>query len=122
MRRFATELLSTRGIRLSFESSGDARLRLNADVRRNAFLIFKETINNVVRHASATAVTVEVTLEPRRVHMVVCDDGCGFDTTTLASGHGLRSLDRRASSLGGSLAVVSSAGAGTRVSITLPVT
>ena len=40
--------------------SGDASPALNADVRRHVFLIFKEILNNIVRHADATTVTVAV--------------------------------------------------------------
>ena len=44
------------GVQLRFESSGDASPRLTADVRRHVFLIFKEILNNVVRHADARTV------------------------------------------------------------------
>ena len=43
------------------------------------FLIFKEILNNVVRHADATTVTVAVTIASRQLHLTVTDDGRGFD-------------------------------------------
>jgi signal transduction histidine kinase len=56
------------------------------------------------------------------LHVVVIDDGGGFDVTSPSEGQGLRSLERRASSLGGSLQVTSSSGSGTRVTFSVPVT
>ena len=103
-----------------FKSSGDASPRLTADVRRHVFLMFKEILNNVVRHADATVVRIEVTVAARQLHFVVTDDGRGFDTARAAEGQGLRSLQRRASSLGGLLQVTSSPGTGTRVTFTCP--
>ena len=62
MRRLAYELLGNGGVQLDFRSSGDASPRLTADVRRHVFLIFKEILNNVVRHAGATVVRIEVSV------------------------------------------------------------
>jgi signal transduction histidine kinase len=120
MRRVAYDLLGTAGVQLRFESSGDATLRLSADVRRHVFLMFKETLNNVVRHAGATVVCVQVTVGARQLRVVVTDDGRGFDTARNTEGQGLRNLERRTSSLGGSLQVTSSPGTGTRVALRVP--
>jgi signal transduction histidine kinase len=121
MRRVANELLGAAGVQLWFDSSGDASPALNADVRRHAFLIFKEILNNVVRHADATTVTVAVTIASRQLHLTVTDDGRGFDVAAHREGQGLRSMQRRATVLGGSMGVTSAPGTGTRVTLTLPV-
>ena len=121
LRRVAHERLSTSGVHLRFESAGDASPHLNADVRRQVFLIFKEILNNIVRHANATAVHVDLTVAPRELHLRVTDDGCGFDPAGTAEGHGLRSMQRRASSLRGAIEVTSRHGTGTCVTLTVPV-
>jgi len=120
MRRLAYDLLGSIGIQLQFTSSADGHPRLNADVRRHVFLMFKEILNNVVRHANATVVRVEVTIRPRQLLVLVTDDGRGFDTSGTPEGHGLRSLDRRATNLGATLQVTSSPGSGTRVTVMVP--
>jgi signal transduction histidine kinase len=112
--------MSSWGVQLRFDSSGDASSHLNADLRRHVFLIFKEILNNIVRHADATTVHVEVILAPRQLHLAVTDDGRGFDMAGAAEGQGLRSMQRRASSLGGALEVTPSPGTGTRVTLILP--
>ena len=121
MRQVANELLDVRGIQLRFKASGDARPPLAADVRRHVFLIFKELLNNVVRHSDATTVTVNVTVDSGVLQVSVSDDGQGFDRAGATSGHGLRSMQRRASDLGGSLDVVSQPGTGTRAHLILPI-
>jgi signal transduction histidine kinase len=121
MRRVAHEFLGSAGIRLQFTSSGDASPRLTADLRRHVVLIFKEILTNVVRHAGATVVRIDVAVGPRQLRFGVTDDGRGFDVASRPEGQGLRSLERRASSLGGSLQVTSSPGSGTRVTLNVPV-
>jgi signal transduction histidine kinase len=121
MRRFAYELLGSRGLHLEFTTSGDASPRLSADVRRQAFLSFKEILNNVVRHSEATVVQVEVTVTAQQLEFVVIDNGRGFDQSREAEGQGLRSLERRTSSLGGVLRITSSPGRGTQVVFCVPV-
>jgi ligand-binding sensor domain-containing protein len=122
MRHVAHEFLGSAGVQLHFTSSSDASPRLSADLRRHVILTFKEILNNVVRHAGATVVRIDVTVGTRQLHVVVIDDGGGFDVTSPSEGQGLRSLERRASSLGGSLQVTSSSGSGTRVTFSVPVT
>jgi len=120
MRRLANELLGADGLQLRFESSGDTARGLDADVRRHTFLVFKEILHNVVRHADAHLVRIEVTIAPHELRLMVTDDGRGFDTAVAAEGQGLRNMSRRSASLGGSLDVISSPGRGTSVTLTLP--
>jgi glucose-6-phosphate-specific signal transduction histidine kinase len=62
--------------------------------------------NNIVRHAGATGVTIEVTIGAQQLRVTVSDDGRGVDTSTAAEGQGLRNMLRRCGSLGGSLDVM----------------
>jgi signal transduction histidine kinase len=121
MRQFANELLDVHGINVQFEASGDARPQLATELRRHVFLIFKELLNNVVRHANATTVTVKVTVAPKELQLWVTDDGRGFQRAGATPGHGLRGMQRRATELGGSLDVASQPGAGTRAHVVLPI-
>src|SRR6185436_2200287 len=74
MRRLASDVLAVNGIDFSFDAS-EERLALGADVRREVFLAFKETLNNVVRHADCRR--VEIALRPEGPWLVlsVRDDG-----------------------------------------------
>jgi len=121
MRRLAAEVLGARGLPFRFETAGEETDRhLGADVRREVFLVFKESLNNAVRHSHCTEVTIELRLEGSRLVLTVADDGQGFDAAQRGEGQGLRSMRRRAGSLGGTLEVVSREGGGTKVTLTVP--
>ena len=119
MRRLASELLSSRDIAFTFDVDGDADLTVAAEIRRNLFLAFKETLNNIVRHADSRNVAIQLRLDRGQLSFEVHDDGRGFDDTR-ASGHGLTSLKRRAERLGGTVFVTSSLGQGTNVVMSVP--
>ena len=120
MRRLANEMLPPRGITLQFRISGDANIAVGAGVKREVFLVFKEALNNIVRHARCSEVEVLLRIEGPRLHLAVSDDGIGFAQTFDGAGNGLRSMRHRAATLGGTLEIASGPGQGTRVLLTVP--
>ncbi len=85
----------------------------------------QEAIRNVVSHASATAVRVEISVGENGVDVMVDDNGRGFDVDEAAQrsmgGHvGLRALGGLLADAGGTFEVLSSKGTGTRVAATVP--
>jgi signal transduction histidine kinase len=95
-------------------------MRVNADVRRELFLVFKEAVNNVVRHSGCANAEVALQVDGRRITLSVGDDGCGFDEPGGDHGQGLASMRKRAEKLGGTLLVRSRAGAGTTLILRAP--
>ncbi|WP_193314601.1 histidine kinase [Georgenia ruanii] len=82
-----------------------------------------EALHNAVKHASATAATLTLTLSPRRLELAVVDDGRGFDTATVRPGtHGQQTMRERARLCDGDLRVTSVPGSGTSVVAVLPLT
>lgn len=119
MRRLADDLLTAQGIEFAFELTGaDPDHALAAGVRRQVYLVFKEALNNVVRHAACTRVRIALRVEHGVLSLRVEDNGRGFDPATARPGEGLASLRARATTLGGTLAV--HADAGTSVELTVP--
>jgi two-component system sensor histidine kinase DesK len=92
----------------------------DTDPRYRALLawVLRESVTNVVRHANATTVSVE--LGPNG--LVVADDGAGFEATGGREGNGLRGMRERVSAAGGTLELSPdhSGGPGTRVEVVLP--
>jgi signal transduction histidine kinase len=119
MRRLASDLLSSHDLAFTFEVHGLPDVSMTAEVRRDVFLAFKETLHNVVRHARCHTVAIDVRLEGGRVGFTVRDDGRGFDVSD-TEGHGLTSVRRRADRLGGTLAITSQPGRGTTVELFVP--
>jgi signal transduction histidine kinase len=121
MRRFASDVFAARETGLIFRVPGpEQQLKVGADVRRQVFLIFKEAINNVVRHAECATVEVELSVEAQNFALTVRDDGCGFDVNAAGEGNGLASMRMRAQLLGGELHLDSNAGQGTTLILRAP--
>lgn len=120
MRWFAGETLSGCGVILHFSTSEEGRdLRLAVDTRRQVFLIFKESVNNIVRHAEAGYAKVGLKVDQNWLVLEVADDGCGFDGGR-CGGHGLHNMAERARTMGGSLEVRSRPGCGTLLVLRIP--
>ena len=90
--------------------------------RRDLFLMVKEMLYNVIRHAEAQHAFVTIWVEADMLHLTVRDDGRGFDPAKDQSqpGNGLRSMQKRADSLNGNLIIDSQPGAGTTLSFQCP--
>lgn len=120
MRRTASEILPAAGIEFTFRAPAGHALRLGPDTRRQVFLMFKETLNNIVRHAKCSRAAIGLTLEGSSLALVIADSGDGFDPHQVSGGNGLVSLHRRARALGGEIVVSSRRGEGTTVTIKIP--
>jgi signal transduction histidine kinase len=94
--------------------------RWGMQARRQAFLIFKEALANIVRHARATRVELSLSCGPDAVELAICDNGCGFDIGSGAGGMGLASMRERARSFRARLDIESGPGRGTRVCLRCP--
>lgn len=120
MRRFAIEVLSARDIDLVFDAPENADgIRLDLDTRRQIHLIFKEVVNNCVRHSHCSGVRIVVKVDPAYISLSVTDNGKGFDIDKAAEGNGLASIATRAKSIGGSLEIISDLN-GTSVNLQVP--
>ncbi len=96
---------------------------LDAELATALFSIFRETLTNVTKHASATRVAVLLDIEQDEVCLMVTDDGRGMTEDDLhkAASFGLRGMRERARHLGGEVTVEGKPGAGTVVRVMLPI-
>ncbi|MGH9002392.1 MAG: sensor histidine kinase, partial [Acidimicrobiia bacterium] len=97
--------------------------RISPAVERHLFRVVQEALSNVVRHASAPHVRIEMQVTGDAVTVVVGDDGVGFDPEARAIAArrlGLTSMRERVESLGGRFEVVSAPGQGTTVTAEVP--
>lgn len=93
---------------------------LDGQVRHELLMAVKESLNNIVRHATATQVEFGMGVMDGKLEIVISDDGKGFDVGAHGDGHGLKNLKARLTNLGGNCEVFSSSGQGTTVTIRLP--
>lgn len=129
MRRFASDILSARGISLEFNTPSFApEIPLGANARREVFLIFKESLTNIVKHSGATQIQIEFGFAADLLTLKIVDNGKGFDPLNVPTGlfadqkggHGILSMKKRAAELNGEFAIDSKAGTGTVISFQLP--
>jgi two-component sensor histidine kinase/streptogramin lyase len=122
MRGFATDIFTSRNIEFNFRAPGhDLELKLGPDLRRDVFLIFKEAVNNAVRHSGCSKVEIETKLAGASLLLRVSDNGKGFKITDAGEGNGLVSMRRRAESMNGKLEIDSTVGEGTSVTLRAPI-
>lgn len=97
-------------------------VELPALVEEGLYRIAQEALNNILKHAAATTVTVRLNVNSEWAKLAVIDNGRAFDLANLSNGGGLglTSMRERAEQLGGSLTIYSQPGEGTRVEAKVP--
>jgi signal transduction histidine kinase len=122
----AIEWLVTRtrqrsGLPCELSLSVDASVPIGHDVATVAFRMVQESLTNAVRHANARRLSVALEVDGERVRAQVADDGCGTAPVYVgSSGMGILGMRERARAHGGRLTIESLPGAGTVVSVELP--
>ncbi len=90
-------------------------------MRRNIFLVVKETLANINKHTHATEVSISVTGNDQNMMIVITDNGIGFNTKeTRRFGNGLKNMNNRMNNLKGTFEVESIPDKGTKTSINFP--
>jgi signal transduction histidine kinase len=98
-------------------STGDDAATASLTFHRQVFLLFREAVHNIAKHANATKVDIEVSWQSRRFRLCIVDNGCGFDVAAVTAGNGLANLRHRAEVIGGELKFTSEPGKGTRITL-----
>jgi NarL family two-component system sensor histidine kinase YdfH len=95
---------------------------LPPELREPILRIVAEALTNTAHHAQASRTSVSVTTTESRLHLEIRDDGCGFDPASVPPGHfGLVGMRERVRLAGGTLEIDSALGAGTKITISLPI-
>jgi PAS domain S-box-containing protein len=100
--------------------------RLSSNLETVCFRVVQEALTNVMRHAQAQLVRVELQQQETELHLLIADDGVGFDVeATLAqvvqgTGLGLLGMQERVSLLGGRIEINATQGRGTQIRVYLP--
>ena len=111
------------GMPCTFTISGEHRVKgLGLEFKRNVVLFCKEALTNVVKHAGATAVAVDVALKDNHFSLAIRDNGRGFDLQAPTRGNGLANLRTRARNISGSIDIQSAGGRGTTIRLDAKIT
>jgi signal transduction histidine kinase/ligand-binding sensor domain-containing protein len=120
MREFAAELTEPKGIGLICELDEELeKLQFTIDQKRNIYLIFKEALNNAVKHAQAQNITVRFghAGSGNGVVLIVSDDGIGYRTDDPKRGNGTINMKKRAEEIRSRLETSSELENGTTITL-----
>jgi signal transduction histidine kinase len=96
----------------------DENLHLPLEVETALYHIAQEALNNALKHAVASVVSVRLARSGQGVFLEIGDNGCGFDLERVnGGGMGLENMRARAAAIGAVLEIQSKTGLGTRVSV-----
>lgn len=110
------------GVRAKLRCHGSAPT-VPPEIHAHLFRIAQEALTNVLKHAHATRVRIELSAGARSLRLAIVDDGCGFKfpANEEGPGWGLKGIKERARLLGGCLSVRTKPSQGTQVSVSLPI-
>jgi len=122
MKNYSIEVTEAREIITEWNITGDpVFLKLGMDQRKNFYLLFKEIINNAVKHSGAAKITVDLSITTNNIKLHIADDGAGFDPSRKTEGNGISNIRRRATALKSEIRIDSEKGKGTSVTLQFPV-
>jgi signal transduction histidine kinase len=98
------------------------KLRVDMNVRRTLFLIFKESIYNSVKYAECDKIQIEMTHQGKNIHLRIEDNGKGFRMDQISSlgGNGLKNMKSRATEAGGICNIHTEINKGTIIEVEIP--
>ncbi|WP_201978676.1 tetratricopeptide repeat-containing sensor histidine kinase [Hymenobacter rubidus] len=123
VRDFLDKLPAAGRVKINLEVVGlDRGGRLEPTTENVLFRVIQELVQNILKHAQATEVTLQIIRHPDELTVLVEDNGVGFDPTALGedAGIGLKNIESRMAYLGGVLDLDSRPGHGTSVTATVP--
>jgi signal transduction histidine kinase len=106
------------GIKPELQIEGAERLPFI--VQQEIYHIARETLNNVIKHAHAHRVRVQLLVAEHSACLEIGDDGVGFNPADLRGGLGLAGMTERVARIGGTLEITSAIGKGTQVKVEVP--
>jgi len=120
IRSYASEYCETVQLQFHFDAPAEIpQQTLAGNVRRNLFLVIKESLNNIIKHAEATDVTITIQADAD-LDIMITDNGKGIDDAVLSRfGNGLKNMARRMESIGGTFSISSNQGTTTRLKTSL---
>ena len=122
MRRFAAELFDHSNVQCKLELKQTVTgKKMNMEQRRDLYLIYKESLNNIYKHAHAQKVNVELSMNKTTLTLTISDDGKGFNPQLVTERNGLKNLKTRAEKWKGDIVISSQPQGGSAISVTMPV-
>lgn len=102
LRAYATEYFDSTPVQCNVEVKKLIEHELSGEKRRNVFLSYKETLNNILKHAKATEVNISIFADEEKLVVTIHDNGVGIDLKSIRRfGNGLNNIKKRMQSIQG---------------------
>jgi hypothetical protein len=122
VKNFGSDLLSYKNIECSYHIDEQIEKKLRQpEARKKILLIIKEALNNIAKYSEATHAVIGIELDGTQISIRISDNGKGFDLSIVRMGNGINNMKQRATSLGGSMSVISQPGGGTHIDCRIPI-
>lgn len=111
--------VSSQGVKFLFEVADEVpqTLSYSSVEGMNIYRIIQEAVNNALKYAQASQITVHIKKDPNAISITIKDDGVGFDEAAIEFGNGLKNMEKRAKEINAVLSVLSQPNTGTLVSL-----
>ena len=129
VRSFVVQVTEEKNIELHFTDNKDLpEIALNMEQRKNIYLICKEAVSNAVKYSGCTLLEVLISTENHRLHILIHDNGKGFESSSFESdtsghsfgGNGIKNMRYRAAEIDAKLTLYSNLGDGTSIELIAP--
>jgi len=120
IKRYIADIFESAGIQfnLILQEEIDAKLHMNQ--RHQLWLIIKEIMTNIVRHANCSHVSIRMQVKQSQIFLTVQDNGNGIPESKLKGNNGLKNIQKRAKNMNGMATLSSDASFGTRWEVQVP--
>lgn len=122
IRDFGNELFLDTPVEFEFNGIDESlnQVKLPMEYSRNIPMIFKELLNNILKHAHATRVILSLCdIQKDELHLTLQDNGCGFEQNGTYKGQGINNIVMRTKRIGGNIKIDSEKGKGTMVDLNI---
>ncbi len=121
MRRYAAELFDHTSTICSLTlMPGIENIKIGMEQRRDIYLVYKESLNNIYKHAAAKNVEIELNYVGQQINLLIRDDGIGFNTNRESHRNGIKNLKKRVEKWNGSIVIKSGKEEGTSIHLEMP--
>lgn len=94
---------------------------ISKDFHHEIFMVVKECLNNIVKHAQASEICISLTIEYNQFQLLISDNGIGMNLDTIKNGNGLNNIRNRMTAISGKAEIESFTNNGTKINLTAPI-
>ena len=116
----ADKVTHTGAVKVMLHINGVEEIILEKQSQFNIYRVIQEAVNNILKHAEAKEISIQLSIQDGQLCLLIEDDGKGFDTKTRIGGRGLGNIRTRLSWLRAKLAIDSTPGMGTTITAAIP--